>query len=307
MNFEEYLEQLADSSRKLKITDLQRLSGLSPEQALQLAAHWAEITVRRRRRILQELIDLTEDNVEFSFDTVFRRALEDEDAVVRLTAVRGLWEYDSPDLIDTLAALAERDDDAAVRAEAALALGRWVLLFELGLLRERHFGSASAALRRVVDNSGEIEDVRARAIEALGPYDATWVRQAVTQAYESGSHRLKASAVHAMGRSAEPRWLPLLNRELTSDDAELRYEAAVAVGSLAEEAAVPGLVPLVADPDDQVRAAAIAALGEIGGASARSALNDLIGGPSREASDAATAALAELAAAEDPLRFKLGS
>ncbi len=305
MNFEEYLDELINSSRKLKITDLQRLSGLSSEQAEQLAGRWTDIDVRRRRRILQELIDLAEDTVELDFDAVFLRALEDDDAEVRLAAVRGLWEHESPDLIDKLTALTETDDGAAVRAEAALALGRFVLLFGLGRLRERHFDRAAAALRGVVENAGEIEEVRARAIEAIGPHDADWVRQAVTQAFESGSHRLKVSAVHAMGRSAESRWLPLIKRELASDEAELRYEAAVASGSLADEAAVPGLVALVADPDDQVRAAAVAALGEIGGEAARRALDDLVEGPSKATSEAATAALSDIDADEDPLRFKL--
>ncbi len=306
MNFEEYLEALADSSQQLKIAELQRLSDPSPEQAEQFAARWADIDVRRRRRILQELIELAEDTVELDFDAVSRHALEDTDGEARLAAVRGLWEYESPDLIDDLTALVETDDSAAVRAEAALALGRFVLLFETGRLRERHFERVATALRRVVENAAEIEEVRARAIESIGPYDADWVRQAITQAYESGSHRLKVSSVHAMGRSAESRWLPLLQRELTSDEAELRYEAAVASGSLADEAAVPSLVPLAADSDDEVRAAAIAALGEIGGDAARRAIDDLIDAPSTVASDAAAAALAEIDVDDDPLGLKLG-
>ncbi len=307
MNFEDYLETLVDSSHKLKIAQLQSLSGLSAERAEPFAARWADINVRRRRHILQELIDLAEDTVELDFDAVFRHALKDDDSEARLTAVRGLWEYESPDLIDDLIALAETEDDPAVRAEASLALGRFVLLFETGRLRKRHFERAAATLRRVVENAGEIEEVRARAIESVGPHDADWVRQAVTQAYESGSHRLKVSAVHAMGRSAEPRWLALLKRELASDEAELRYEAAVASGSLADEAAVPSLVSLVADPDDEVRAAAIAALGEIGGEAARRALDDLVDEPSGAARDAAVAALAEIDADDDPLAFKLGN
>jgi HEAT repeat protein len=307
MNFEEYLEALADSSQQLKIAELQRLSDPSPEQAQQFAARWPDIDVRRRRRILQELIELAEDTVELNFDAVLRHALKDDDGEARLAAVRGLWEYESPDLIDDLTAFTQEDDSAAVRAEAALALGRFVLLFETGHLRKRHFERVATALRRVIENAAEIEEVRARALESIGPYDADWVRQAVTQAYESGSHRLKVSAVHAMGRSAESRWLPLLQRELTSDEAELRYEAAVASGSLADEAAVPSLVPLAADPDDEVRAAAIAALGEIGGEAARRALDDLVDAPSEAASEAAAAALAEIDADNNPLGFKLGN
>jgi HEAT repeat protein len=307
MNFTEYLEALADSSQQLKIAELQRLSDPSPEQAEKFAARWPDIDVRRRRRILQELIELAEDTVELNFDAVLRHALKDDDGEARLAAVRGLWEYESPDLIDDLTALAQKDDSAPVRAEAALALGRFVLLFETGRLRERHFERVATALRGVIENAAEIEEVRARAIESIGPYDADWVRQGVTQAYESGSHRLKVSAVHAMGRSAESRWLPLLQRELTSEEAELRYEAAVASGSLADEAAVPSLVPLATDPDDEVRAAAIAALGEIGGEAARRALDDLVDAPSEAASEAAAAALAEIDADNNPLGFKLGS
>ena len=91
------------------------------------------------------------------------------------------------------------------------------------------------------------------------------MRQAIQNAYESGDHSLKVSAVHAMGRSAESRWLPLLVHELSSDDAELRFEAAVAIGQVAEESAIPHLVPLLTDEDEEVRSAAVSALGEIGG------------------------------------------
>jgi HEAT repeat protein len=306
MNFEDYLEELADGSRKLKIADLQRLSGLTPEKAGQLAARWHDINLRRRRSVVRELTDLAEDNVELHFDAAFTIALSDDDPQVRLAAVRGLWENETPELIGRLAALTADDGDAAVRAEASLALGRFVLLHELGRLRERHFERAAEALRRRIDDPKEVEEVRARALEAMGPHDTTWVRQAITQAYESGRHRLKVSAVHAMGRSAEPRWLALVTRELASDDAELRYEAAHAAGTIGDASAVPGLVPLVADADAQVRAAAIAALGEVGGPVARQALNGLLESASRVTREAAAAALADMESEEDPLGFRLG-
>jgi HEAT repeat protein len=306
MDFEEYLEELANGSRKLKISGLQRLSGLSPAQAEQLAGRWPEINVRRRRSILRELAELAEDNVEFNFDAVFIAGLSDEDAEVRLAAVRGLWENETPDVIRHLSARLADDSDPAVRAEAALALGRFVLLFRLGRLRERHFERAAAALRGVIEDPQEADEVRARALEALGPYDATWVRQAITQAYESGRRRLKVGAVHAMGRSAEPRWLPLITRELSNEDPELRYEAAVACGTIADESVVSNLLPLVADPDDDVRLAAVSALGEIGGPVARQALRELLESASRATREAAADALAEIESEEDPLGFRLG-
>ena len=302
--FEQYLHGLADVSFKLRAAGLATLSGLNTEQKAELATAWPAIPVERRREVVQELLDLEEDNVEFDFSAVFLEGLGDDDAEVRLSSVRGLWEYEGVDLIPRLLTLLREDKDAAVRAEAALALGRFVLRSEEGRLRERHFRAVESGLREVISNAGEIEEVRARAIEAIGPHDAAWVRQAISEAYESGVRRLKVAAVHAMGRSCEPRWLPLLLRELSNEEAEVRYEAATALGALGDESAVTNLVGSLSDPDDEVRQASIAALGEIGGREAREALMDLSREGSPAAKEAALAALTEIDFEEDPLSFR---
>jgi HEAT repeat protein len=304
MEFEEYLQQLSDPSVRPKAADLPRLSGLSPEDASSLADAWPGLEIGRRREIVQELLDLEEDNVEFNFDAIFLLGLEDEDADVRLESIRGLWEHEAPDLIAPLLRLLKHDGDARVRAEAALALGRFVLNFEEGRLRERHFRDVEVGLRDVIDDKSEVEEVRARAIEATGARDDAWVRQAVSEAYESGVRRLKVAAVHAMGRSCEPRWLPLLLRELANEEAEVRYEAATALGALGDESAVPTLVRSLSDPDDEVRAATIGALGEIGGRAALEALAELAREGPEAAREAARSALAEIDFEEDPLSFK---
>ncbi len=306
MDFGEYIDELADGSKKLAVASLQRLSALDREQRTELERRWSEIDVRRRRRLVQELIDLSEDNVEFDFDAVFMRGLADDDSDVRLESVRGLWEHESTGLIGTLIELLESDEDAAVRAEAALALGRYVVNFELGRLRESHFERVASALRRTIEDAREIEEVRARAIEAIGPRDEPWVRQAIREAYESDEHRLKVSAVHAMGRSGSNRWLPLLTRELASDEAELRYEAALAAGAIGDESIVHQILPLLIDQDDDVREAAAAALGEIGGSEAKKALTEMLDSDSTVAREAAAAAMAEIEFEDDPLGFKFG-
>jgi HEAT repeat protein len=304
MDFSEYLDELADGSKRLVVTDLQRLSRLDSAQRDELDRRWTTIDVRRRRRVLQELVELAEDNVDLDFDSVFLRGLQDSDSDVRLESLRGLWEAESPDLIDSLIALMENDKNPAVRAEAALALGRFVLLAEIGRLRERHFERVETALRRVIENEKEDREVRGRAIESIGAYDSSWVRQAIQNAYESGDHSLKVSSVHAMGRSAESRWLPLLVRELSADDAEIRFEAAVAIGQVAEESAIPHLIPLLTDEDEEVRSAAVSALGEIGGERAKSALMELLDSSSITDREAAAAALSEIEFEEDPLGFR---
>ena len=119
--------------------------------------------------------------------------------------------------------------------------------------------------------------------------------------YESDNRRLKTSAVHAMGRSCESRWLPLVLHEMRNDEPELRYEAAMAAGSLADEAVVPRLVELTGDADEEVAQASVLALGGIGGVDARRALQEIAAGDSPALSEAASAALAEMRLEEDPL------
>jgi HEAT repeat protein len=304
MNLEDYLTELADGSTRLKVASLARLSALSQQQREQLERAWSGIDVRRRRRVMQELIDLSEDTVELDFAGVFMLGLRDEDRDVRLQSVRGLWEYEGADLVCTLLRLLAGDSDAAVRAEAALALGRYVVLFECGRLRERHFQEAEAGLRRAIENDDDVEEIRCRALEAIGAHDSPWVRQAIREAYEGGARRLKVSAVHAMGRSTEERWLPLLTRELTNEENEIRYEAAVACGSVGDERAIPHLIRLAADPDEEIRQAAIGALGQIGGEEAKAALQELTDNSSPATREAAIAALATIDFAEDPLAFR---
>jgi HEAT repeat protein len=304
MNFEEYLDQLVDGAVQLKVTDLQRLSGLTGEREAAIATRWPSIDVRRRRRIVQELEDLLEDNVEFDFDGVFLLGIGDDDVDVRRQSIRALWEHEGSDLIHPLLHLLRDDDDAGVRSEAALALGRFVVMHEEGRLRDRHFEVIELGLREALDKDGETIDVRARALEAIGSHNEQWVRDEIRIAYESAQHRLKVSAVNAMGRSGDDRWLPLLVRELSSDDPEVRYEAAVACGSVADERAIPHLVKLVLDSDAEVTQAAITALGEIGGAQAKAALVLLLESESESTRESASDALAALEFEQDPLAFK---
>ena len=301
MEFSNYLSQLKDPSAKLSLTGLQQLDALEPEQGEALRDAWPGIELERRRQVLRQLVELTEDNVDLNFDVVFFRALDDEDACVRCDAIRGLWEYEGRDLIGPLLGLLERDEEPEVRAEAALALGRFVLLSEFGNLRERQFEKVERGLRRALEDGLEAEDVRARALEAIGACGRPWVSEAIQQAYESEVARLKVSALHAMGRSCEPRWLPLLIDELTSDDPELRYEAATALGSVADRRAVSHLAPLLDDPDLEVKQAAIVALGQIGGREAKTLLRPLLRDPSPGVQETATAAVAEADFAADPL------
>lgn len=306
MEFSEYVRDLQDPSADLTVAGLQRLHDLTPDEVISLRAAWPGIEPARRKFVIEQLVELAEDTVELDFDAVFLTALEDGDGAVRVAAVGGLCEYDDKGLIEPLLHLLERDEEHQVRAEAALALGRFVVKFEVGDLRERYFEKVEQGLRRALEDELEEEEVRARALEAIGASGRPWVRQAILREYESEAPRMKISALHAMGRSCEPRWLTFLIAELSDDEPAMRYEAANALGSLADRRAVSHLAPLVNDVDPEVREAAIAALGQIGGQEAGLLLRTLLRNDSPGVREAASDALAEANVGEDPLTVDYG-
>jgi HEAT repeat protein len=259
----------------------------------------------RREHVVSTLVDLAEDNVELNFDALFTLALGDVDPAVRRDAVRGLWEYEGAELIDRLAELLESDADGGVRAEAALALGRFALKNELDELRKPDGERVDSALRKAVENESEAPEVRGRALESLGARSEPWVRDLIEEGYASDDRPLRLGAVYAMGRSADASWIETLSLEATSEDPEMRFAAGTAAGAIADEEAIPMLVGLARDEDDEVRAAAISALGEIGGSEAKEALRELVDDPAERVRDAAVAALREADFADDPLGVRI--
>ncbi len=301
MEFVSYLDSLKDPATQLSVTGLQQLDALESEQIEAFRSAWPEIEFERRRQVIHQLVALTEDNADLNFDAVFFAVMEDGDAAVRCDAVRGLWEYEECDLIPLLLRLLERDEEVGVREEAALALGRFVLLSALGNLQENQYQRVEQGLRRTIEDALEVEEVRARALEAIGASSQPWVSEMIEGAYEGEEVRLKISALHAMGRSCEPRWLPTLIEELANEDPEIRYEAATALGSLAERKAVAHLDAVLQDSDPVVQEAAILALGQIGGSEAKVLLRPLLEDSSPRVKEAAAASFAEADFAIDPL------
>ncbi len=301
MEFESYLSTLRDASTELRVGGLQQLDSLTAEEAQALRAAWPEVDTERKRQVVHQLVELAEDNVDLNFDAVFFTALGDEDSSVRAEGVRGLWEHEGRDLIPPLLQLLEKDEEPGVRAEAALALGRFVLRAELGDLPEHQFEKVEQGLRRTLEDDVEGDEVRARALEAIGACGREWVSQAIQGAYEGEPPRLRVSSLHAMGRSCDPVWLPLLIDELASEDPEMRYESAIALGSLGDRGAVSDLAPLLYDDNQEVKEAAISALGQIGGREAKMLLRPLLRDGPASVQEAAAAAAAEADFAEDPL------
>ena len=305
MSLDTLLIELNDPASPVHASDLTSLSALDGDGRERFLAAWRVMSVQRRRDIIDRLADLAEDNIELDFNTVFLIGLVDDDVQVRAESVKGLWEYEGNDLVGVLTRLL-RDPEALVRAEAALGLGRFLLRFELESRDDALAAQVETALRDVATDERELPEVRGRAIEALGARGAPWVRDLIEDAYASGDRRLSISAVHAMGRSADPDWLPTIIEEMHSEDGEMRFEAAMAAGALGDEDAVVELAALTSDEDTEVQEAAIGALGQVGGPAARAALLALAA-DSRDVRVlvAVDEALSEAAFTVDPLGLHL--
>ena len=119
--FSRVLTALRDTDQLFPPTLLYHFSSLYGPDLAALEAAWPEVAVERRRNILNDLIEIGEANFEVTFDSVFRLALEVEDAEARVSAIRGLWESDELDLVAILIDLMYHDPAADVRAAAASA------------------------------------------------------------------------------------------------------------------------------------------------------------------------------------------
>ena len=306
MEYEKILTHIARINERLNIRYLYALSGMTREHLARFREVWPSIEVDRRRSVLQNLVDITEHSFEANFDPIFLLAMGDDDSEVRAKAIDGLWENEDQALIGPLVHLLRTDESARVRASAAMALGRFVLLGELEEIDRAPAMLAEEALLETLREKAEDLEVRRRAVEAIAYSGEAGVREIIEAAYYDDEEKMQASAIFAMGRSADPYWGKVLLQELDNPDPEMRFEATRACGELEVPTAVPRLIEVsLEDPDREVQQAAISALGRIGGRQAREALEAYYERDDEALSQAAAEALDEMDMLDDNLGIPL--
>src|SRR5215212_9703967 len=260
----------------LSQTQVARLSDLSRNNARVLAAAWESIPEENRIDLVRRFDELSEERVDLNFGRALRVALNDRSAVVRQLAVAGLWEDESSELLDRLRDILQNDESPDVRAQAAAALERFSSKAVVGSLDESVASDLRDSLRRSAIDATSPYAVQRRALESLGPYAADpEISSLITQAFDSEDHGLQCSALYAMGRSQDSRWMPTILAQLESEDPEIRFEAARAAWLLGSADALPVLLQAARDEDAEVRHVAISAIGQIGGRGAVRALQRL--------------------------------
>ncbi len=286
----------------LKFGSLRFLSGLTRGESGAVRETWPTLPVERRRRLVRAMDDLAELTVELDFARVLRIAMRDTDAEVRMRAIGALWEHESPDFLVALLDLLHADPSAEVRQAAAKALGPFAVHAVIGSLTEPLTVRLHDDLLVTAQDLHEPIEVRRPAIESLGPFNDEPVATLITELSNRGDLEDRVSALHAMGRSYNPRWFTPLMDEIEAEESDVRFEAVRALGELGQAEAVPELIGRLEDEDPAVRIAAIIALGQIGSRNATSALREhRADEEGEEWTEAIDAALAEAAYSDQPL------
>jgi HEAT repeat protein len=248
------------------------------------------------------MLELAELRVDLHFGRVLRMLLDDPSATIRQLAASALWEDEGADLPIRLLALAAEDPSQDVVAQAVQSLAATCDRAATGDVDESLARRLRDELLAIADDPGRAPTVRRRALEVAAVFaDDARVAPLIEDFYDADEPGFRASAVYAMGRTADGRWRSRIVDEFVSDDAELRFEAARAAGELGDSEALPGLIELAGDEDPEVRQAAIGAMGRIGGRASLRALQRLAENAAESDADAIEDALLEAETTVDPL------
>ena len=269
--FQRVLDALLDSESTFPPRYLYQFSDLEPKEVAELAKIWDQVPGWRRLALMEDIEELGLNDLLLSFEALGRFALKDSDGKIRLLALRILGEYESADLATTYLQMLESDSEMEVRAAAATALGRFVYDGETEAIPEKLYQRILDRLLSVV-NGADAELVRRMALESLGFSCHEQVPSLIDTAFHSDSIDWVASALFAMGRSANEHWAPQVLSMLESKMPAVRQEAARAAGELEIRQALSRLYELLDDPDEETRLASIWSLSQIGGNGVREAL-----------------------------------
>ena len=282
---------------------LRGLTNLDNDQLAELQIAWPELNANRRAMVADKLRELAENDIELDFSAIFHFTLSDVEESVRLASVEGLWEDETPGLIDPLVILLRSDTSPIVRAACATSLGRFMELAELEKLsRRRHDQIYSALMGAILTNPpGSL--VYNRALTALAYVSNEQVDQLIREGYDSTDQGLRVAAVMAMGRSGDTAYGELVLQQVNSVLPPMRVEAARACGELGVKEAVADLGKLLDDPEPDVVDAAIVALGQIGGDAAKEILQRAAESEDEEIAAAAEEALEELEFLRGDIKF----
>jgi len=272
--FQQVVEALLDTEQVFPPKYLYQFSDLEADEITGLAKVWPNVPTWRRQALMEDIVLLGQRDTLLSFEALGRMTLQDPEPAVRLLAIQALGEFEEQDLARSFLQLLRSDPDMEVRAAAATALGLYVYAGEIETISEKLNRQVVEGLLAVT-RSQEAELVRRMALESLGYSSRDEVAGRIDAAYNSGSTEWVASALFAMGRSANNSWRAEVLASLLNVMPAIRLEAARAAGELELKEARSRLFELLDDPDEETRLASIWSLSQIGGEGVQLALEKL--------------------------------
>ncbi len=275
-SFQSVLDALLSERKDFPRRYLQEFSDIGALELKTLLDIWPRVKPGRKLTLLEELDALAEADTLVSFDDVARAFLTDPDPEVRTRAIRLLDEYEDPKIVPSYLDMLKNDPDVNVRVVAANALNLFVDLGELEKITESVYHQIEDAL---LASAASEDDVRVRrtALESLGYSSRTEVTTLIDSAFHRQDPNWQASALVAMGRSADERWDDEITRSLVHVDDRIRKAAIEAAGELSLQSARPILLKLLGEEEDAViLGAVIWSLSQIGGEDVRTYLENIL-------------------------------
>jgi len=308
-SFQTVLDALLGTGKDFPRRYLQNFSDMAPIELQTLLDVWPRVNTSRKLSLLEGLKKLAEGDTLVSFDDFARSILDDPEALVRIHAIRLLGECENVKLIPTYLDMLKNDVDTNVRAEVAAALSLFVDLGELEEISEELYREVEDALLASAA-SEDTKRIRRNALESLGYSSRAEVITLIDSAFHREDPEWKASALTAMGRSADTRWDDAVLTMLVSENETVRKAAVQSAGMLSLKSARMILLRMLAEgeEDDDITAAAIWSLSQIGGEDVRTfleALLDQIEEEDEEQVGFLEESLENLAFTEDLDRFEL--
>jgi HEAT repeat protein len=255
---------------------LQEFSDIGTLELKTLLDIWPRIKPGRKLTLLGDLDALAEVDMLVCFDDVARALLTDPEPEVRMRAIRLLDECEDTKLVPSYLDMLENDPNTDVRREAADALNLFVDLGELEKIPEGIYSQIEDAL---LASAASEDDVRVRrtALESLGYSSRPEVATLIESAFHRQDPNWQASALIAMGRSADERWDEQVTRSLVHVDDRIRKAAVQAAGELSLQSARPILLKMLGEEEEaEILSAVIWSLSQIGGEDVRTYLENLL-------------------------------
>ena len=308
-SFDSVLDALLDTKKEFPHRYLTQFSDIGPLELQTLLDVWPRVELKRKSTLLEGLEALVDNDTLVNFDDFARPLLADPEAEVRVRALHLLGEYDDEKFIPKYLMMLKSDTDANVRAQVANNLGFFVAQGELEEISEETYSEVLAGLFESARGE-DVARVHRQALESLGFASKPEVVVLIEAALKHKDADWQASALIAMGLSADERWEDQILRALLDENDTIRLAAAKAAGNLPLKSARTVLLRMLAEgeDDDEIIGAVIWSLSQIGGEDVRTFLEALLDQVDEEDEDQIALleeALDNLAFTEDLDRLEL--